>query len=55
MMPPEQRLGLQSMPDELMNLAKDQFGPHYLQFEIWVGSVIDKAFDIGKASARSSE
>lgn len=39
------------MPDELMALAKDQFGPHYLQFEIWVGKVIDASFNIGKAQA----
>lgn len=45
----EKRLALQSMPDDLMKLCKDQFGMHYLQFEIWVGQVIDKSFDIGKA------
>lgn len=46
----EKRLELQSMPPELMALAKDQFGKHYLQFEIWVGHVIDAAFDLGRAA-----
>lgn len=47
----EKRLGMQSMPDDLMALAKDQFGAHFLQFEIWVGKVIDAAFEVGKNSA----
>lgn len=45
----EMRLELQSMPPELMALAKDQFGAHFIQFEIWVGKVIDTAFEAGKA------
>lgn len=49
----EKRLELQSMPEHIMRLAKDQFGSHFILFEVWVGDVIDKAFDIGKASASS--
>lgn len=45
----QKRLEFQSMPDDLMTLAKDQFGPHFLQFEIWVGRVIDMAYEAGKA------
>lgn len=49
--PDEKRLELQSMPEHIMRLAKDQFGSHFILFEVWVGEVIDKAFDIGKAAA----
>lgn len=45
----EKRLELQSMPPEVMALAKDQFGMHFIQFEIWVGKVIDKAYAAGQA------
>jgi len=43
----ELRLELSSMPDDLMALAKDQFGSHFLQFEIWAGEVVDKAYRKG--------
>ena len=48
-MEPDKRLELQSTPDDLMRLAKDQFGPHFIQFELWVGKLIDMAYDVGKA------
>ena len=39
----ERLLELSSMPPALMELAKDQFGSHFLQFEIWVGKTIRQA------------
>lgn len=53
-MKPEKRLELQSMPPEIMQLALEQFGTHFIQFEIWVGRVIDKAYAMGKADERKA-
>jgi hypothetical protein len=49
----ERLLELSSMPSELMKLCKDEFGMHFLQFEIWASSQLRQA--VAEAEAAMKE